>query len=211
MADADDDGSIDPLDVGAFIRSQRERAEMSIRRLAELAEVSNPYLSQIERGLRKPSAEILQQIANAMRISVETLYVRALTLGSGSTLDLGGLTLYVGAISDAGGNITGGQLSSMIPGDCDNDFRIDGADLALWQQHYDPLGLNGDNNTWALGDWNHDDRIDGGDLAIWQQNYDPLGSLGTGGPAPLATVPEPASVLLVLTGAAGLGFIRKRK
>lgn len=65
------------LDVGAFIRSQRERAEMSIRKLAELADVSNPYLSQIERGLRRPSADILQQVANALRISVETLYVRA--------------------------------------------------------------------------------------------------------------------------------------
>jgi transcriptional regulator with XRE-family HTH domain len=67
----------DVRDVGAFIRSQRERAKMSVRRLAELADVSNPYLSQIERGLRKPSAEILQQVANALRISVETLYVRA--------------------------------------------------------------------------------------------------------------------------------------
>lgn len=65
------------LDVGAFIRSQRERAKMSVRKLAELAEVSNPYLSQIERGLRKPSADILQQVANALRISVESLYVRA--------------------------------------------------------------------------------------------------------------------------------------
>ena len=70
-------GAADALDVGAFIRSQRERAEMSIRRLAELADVSNPYLSQIERGLRKPSAEILQQVAKALKISVETLYVRA--------------------------------------------------------------------------------------------------------------------------------------
>ncbi len=68
---------VELLDVGAFIRSQRERAEMSIRKLAELADVSNPYLSQIERGLRKPSADILQQVANALRISVETLYVRA--------------------------------------------------------------------------------------------------------------------------------------
>lgn len=67
----------DPLDVGAFIRSQRELAKMSIRRLAELADVSNPYLSQVERGLRRPSAEILQQVAKALRISVETLYVRA--------------------------------------------------------------------------------------------------------------------------------------
>lgn len=67
----------DFLDVGAFIRSQRELAKLSVRRLAELAEVSNPYLSQIERGLRKPSAEILQQVAHALRISVETLYVKA--------------------------------------------------------------------------------------------------------------------------------------
>ena len=64
-------------DVGEFIRNQREVASMSIRRLAEAANVSNPYLSQIERGLRQPSAEILQQIARALKISVETLYVRA--------------------------------------------------------------------------------------------------------------------------------------
>ncbi len=74
---------IDPLDVGAFIRSHRERAEISIRKLAELADVSNPYLSQIERGLRKPSADVLQQVANALRISVETLYVRAGILPEG--------------------------------------------------------------------------------------------------------------------------------
>ena len=64
-------------DLGEFIRNQREVASMSVRRLAELAGVSNPYLSQIERGLRRPSAEILQQLANALKISVETLYVRA--------------------------------------------------------------------------------------------------------------------------------------
>ena len=64
-------------DVGEFIRNQREVASMSIRRLAEAANVSNPYLSQIERGLRQPSAEILQQIAKALKISVETLYIRA--------------------------------------------------------------------------------------------------------------------------------------
>jgi transcriptional regulator with XRE-family HTH domain len=64
-------------DVGEFIRSQRELARMSVRRLADLAGVSNPYLSQIERGLRRPSAEILQQIASALKISVETLYVHA--------------------------------------------------------------------------------------------------------------------------------------
>jgi transcriptional regulator with XRE-family HTH domain len=64
-------------DLGGFIRSQREVANMSVRRLAELAKVSNPYLSQIERGLRRPSAEILQQLASALKISVEALYVRA--------------------------------------------------------------------------------------------------------------------------------------
>jgi transcriptional regulator with XRE-family HTH domain len=69
-------------DVGAFIRVQREAARMSVRRLAELADVSNPYLSQIERGLRRPSAEILQQIAKALRISAEQLYVRAGILDS---------------------------------------------------------------------------------------------------------------------------------
>jgi transcriptional regulator with XRE-family HTH domain len=64
-------------DLGAFIREQRETARLSVRRLSELAEVSNPYLSQIERGLRRPSAEILQQIAKGLKISAETLYVRA--------------------------------------------------------------------------------------------------------------------------------------
>ena len=65
------------IELGGFIRSQREVARISVRRLAELADVSNPYLSQIERGLRKPSADILQQIAKALQISAESLYVRA--------------------------------------------------------------------------------------------------------------------------------------
>jgi transcriptional regulator with XRE-family HTH domain len=64
-------------ELGEFIREQRNTARLSLRRLSELAGISNPYLSQIERGLRKPSAEILQQIAKALRISAETLYVQA--------------------------------------------------------------------------------------------------------------------------------------
>jgi transcriptional regulator with XRE-family HTH domain len=64
-------------DIGAYIRSQREGAQVSLRQLARTAGVSNPYLSQIERGLRKPSAEILQQIAKGLQISAEALYVRA--------------------------------------------------------------------------------------------------------------------------------------
>ena len=74
-------------DLGAFIREQRSTARLSLRRLSELAGISNPYLSQIERGLRRPSAEILQQIAKALRISAETLYVQAgiLEPGTGET------------------------------------------------------------------------------------------------------------------------------
>src|SRR3954468_21516520 len=64
-------------DLGGFIRDQRRTARLSLRKLSELAGISNPYLSQIERGLRKPSAEILQAIARGLRISAETLYVRA--------------------------------------------------------------------------------------------------------------------------------------
>ncbi len=64
-------------DLGTFIRDQRRLTHLSLRKLAELADVSNPYLSQIERGLRKPSADILQQIARALSISAESLYVRA--------------------------------------------------------------------------------------------------------------------------------------
>jgi transcriptional regulator with XRE-family HTH domain len=64
-------------DVGAFIRHQRERSAMSLRKLADKAGISNPYLSQIERGLRKPSAEILKSIARGLSIRAESLYERA--------------------------------------------------------------------------------------------------------------------------------------
>ncbi len=64
-------------DLGNFIRDQRRNARLSLRKLSNMAGVSNPYLSQIERGMRRPSAEILQAIAKALRISAETLYVKA--------------------------------------------------------------------------------------------------------------------------------------
>ena len=64
-------------DIGDYIKQQRSNAKISLRELSKLAGVSNPYLSQIERGLRKPSAEILQQIAKGLRISAEALYVQA--------------------------------------------------------------------------------------------------------------------------------------
>jgi transcriptional regulator with XRE-family HTH domain len=70
-------------ELGAFIRQQRERSKMSLRRLADRAGISNPYLSQIERGLRKPSAEILKSLARALSIQAESMYVRAGLLDDG--------------------------------------------------------------------------------------------------------------------------------
>jgi transcriptional regulator with XRE-family HTH domain len=64
-------------DLGEYLREQRHTAKLSLRQLSEVAGISNPYLSQIERGLKKPSAEILQALAKALRISAESLYVRA--------------------------------------------------------------------------------------------------------------------------------------
>jgi transcriptional regulator with XRE-family HTH domain len=69
--------SLSVHDLGTYLREQRESARLSVRQLSELAGVSNPYLSQIERGLKKPSAEILGQLAKGLRISAESLYVRA--------------------------------------------------------------------------------------------------------------------------------------
>jgi transcriptional regulator with XRE-family HTH domain len=70
-------------DLGSYLREQRENARLSVRQLASLAGVSNPYLSQVERGLRRPSAEVLQQLAKGLRISAEALYVRAGILEDG--------------------------------------------------------------------------------------------------------------------------------
>ncbi len=75
-------------EVGSFIRQQRQRSAISLRKLAERAGISNPYLSQIERGLRKPSAEILKSIARALSISAETLFERAGLLERRDTTDV---------------------------------------------------------------------------------------------------------------------------
>ena len=84
--------------LGDYIREQRESAQVSLRQLAKSAGVSNPYLSQIERGLKKPSAEILQQIATGLRISAETLYVRAGILDE----ELGGGGVRAAVLADTG-------------------------------------------------------------------------------------------------------------
>ncbi len=98
-----------PLDeLGAYIRHQREAAALSLRKLAKIAGVSNPYLSQIERGLRKPSAEILQAIAKALEISSETLYVKA------GILDEREVVLDVEAAVAADPHLTGPQRQALL-------------------------------------------------------------------------------------------------
>jgi transcriptional regulator with XRE-family HTH domain len=74
-------------DLGEYLREQRQSAQLSLRQLSEVAGISNPYISQIERGLKKPSAEILQSLAKALRISAESLYVRAGILAGQGTDD----------------------------------------------------------------------------------------------------------------------------
>jgi transcriptional regulator with XRE-family HTH domain len=71
--------------VGEFIRAQREMARLSLRQLAEIANISNPYLSQVERGLHKPSADVLKNLASALKISAETMYAQAGLLDGDAT------------------------------------------------------------------------------------------------------------------------------
>jgi transcriptional regulator with XRE-family HTH domain len=104
-------------DVGRYIREQRRQAELSLRKLASQAGVSNPYLSQIERGLRQPSARILKDIAKALRISAETLYVRAGILDEQEATDL-----EVGIVNDP--HLTERQKQVLI--EVYRSFRNDG-------------------------------------------------------------------------------------
>jgi transcriptional regulator with XRE-family HTH domain len=87
-------------DIGSFIRTQREAAQVSVRQLAEKAGVSNPYLSQIERGLRKPSADVLNQIAKALRVSAEVLYVQAGILEPSATSEVRDVIITDTAITE---------------------------------------------------------------------------------------------------------------
>ncbi|MEO8829072.1 helix-turn-helix transcriptional regulator [Lapillicoccus sp.] len=89
-------------DLGAFLREQRQTAKLSLRQLSELAGVSNPYLSQIERGLKRPSAEILQQLAHGLQVSAETLYVRAGILEEPATPPSGASTVLDAIAKDPG-------------------------------------------------------------------------------------------------------------
>jgi transcriptional regulator with XRE-family HTH domain len=95
--------------LGDYLKEQRVGAKLSLRQLADQAGVSNPYLSQIERGLRKPSAEVLQQIAKALRISAEQVYVRA---GILTAEDEAGGSVEVAVLGDA--RLTERQKQSLL-------------------------------------------------------------------------------------------------
>jgi transcriptional regulator with XRE-family HTH domain len=108
--------------LGDYLREQRRNAQLTLRQLAEAAGVSNPYLSQIERGLRRPSAEILQQIAKGLRISAETLYVRAGILDERD----GGLEVTAAILAD--GSINERQKQVLV--DIYEAFRTENAAAA---------------------------------------------------------------------------------
>src|SRR2546430_10391063 len=98
-----------PRDIGGFIRDLRRNARISLRQLATQAGVSNPYLSQIERGLRKPSAEVLQQLASALRVSTPVMYLRAGLLDALDAKEGQGVVAAILADSD----LTGAQKQSL--------------------------------------------------------------------------------------------------
>ncbi|QZY28773.1 helix-turn-helix domain-containing protein [Nocardioides coralli] len=98
--------------LGDYLREQRLQARLSLRQLAEQAGVSNPYLSQIERGLRKPSAEVLAQIAKALRISAENLYLRAGIVSPEETPPPGDRAVELAILSD--GKLTERQKQSLL-------------------------------------------------------------------------------------------------
>jgi len=95
--------------LGDYLREQRLSSRLSLRQLAEMAGVSNPYLSQIERGLRKPSADVLQQIAKALRISAEQLYIRAGIVSPEATKDV---SVELAILADA--RLTERQKQSLL-------------------------------------------------------------------------------------------------
>src|SRR6478735_6415306 len=99
-------------DLGAYLREQRTSAKLSLRQLSELAGVSNPYLSQIERGLKRPSAEILQQLAKGLQVSSESLYVRAGILDEGHGHD--DLPLDTRAVIGADPKLSDRQKAALI-------------------------------------------------------------------------------------------------
>jgi hypothetical protein len=101
-------------------------------------------------------------------------------------------------------------LTPLDPGDATADGKVDGGDLALWQQGYTPVSQEA--VDFFSADWSSDGRVDGGDLALWQQNYNPLASAEFPYDPSLTHMPEPVTMLGLLLGASGIGvYIRRRR
>ena len=130
--------------LGEYIREQRRSAQYSVRQLAQAAGVSNPYLSQIERGLRKPSAEILQQLAKALRISAETLYVRAGLLDGGADVDPDAATEKVRAAVADDPWLSARQKRALL--DIYEAFRLESARDATVRDAQDDKNIDGIEN-----------------------------------------------------------------
>ena len=124
--------------LGDYLKEQRVSAQLSLRQLADQAGVSNPYLSQIERGLRKPSAEVLQQIAKALRISAEQVYVRA---GILSPEEEHGGSVEIAVLGDA--RLTERQKQSLL--DVYASFLAQNANNPTAEAHDAEAPLEGDN------------------------------------------------------------------
>ena len=109
-------GPLGGNNLGDYLREQRQSARLSLRQLSELAGVSNPYLSQIERGLKKPSAEILQQLAKGLEVSAESLYVRAGILDErhGDAHTTHGAALDTKAVIGADPQLTDRQKAALL-------------------------------------------------------------------------------------------------
>ena len=124
---------IDVSGLGGFIRDQRDQAQMSLRQLAKAADVSNPYLSQVERGLRRPSAEILNRIAQGLRISAETLYVQAGILDEreGDEAVTARLHALAAGITELGLRRAAFQLA-VYCASSDGEFSADETDFLEW-------------------------------------------------------------------------------
>ncbi len=124
-------------------------------------------------------------------------------------------TIYDGGnygLEIAGFDLDAVGILEPVTGDANGDGKVDGADLAIWQQHYDPLGTNAATNSAATADFNGDGKVNGADLALWQQHYNPLGIFaGASGPmTEFTAVPEPATVSLFLAVFAAGAFLRRK-
>jgi transcriptional regulator with XRE-family HTH domain len=187
------------FDLGEFIREQRRTAQISVRQLAKLAGVSNPYLSQIERGLRRPSAEIMQQIAKGLRISAEALYVQA---GILDERVVGGVVIDA-IIADP--TITERQKQVMVEvydSFRKENLRRDADEAALARASAESSGSAGSGGSaGSAGSAGSDGSAGSGGSAVWAEAVDSSASSGvsaatvskSGGAHRVATPPSTPS------------------